>query len=145
VGSDQNGSQATIESFIVIKEIRVGWLVIGCDRIAFASRSRRNRTALVRSGEKATKLAKNNQSDVFLWSGSRARNSARLTGLGWIRFGIIALSGADSRCRVATPESNALPDSPRLSGLSTGGDSPKTPKNNVFPLLLCQVNNVPKW
>lgn len=32
---------------------------------------------------------------------------------------------ADPRCRVATPESDALPDSSILSGLYTGGHGPK--------------------
>ena len=33
--------------------------------------------------------------------------------------------------RVATPESNALPDSPTLSGLCTGGHSPRRPADSV--------------
>jgi hypothetical protein len=40
-----------------------------CDRIAFASRSCRNRTALVRSGEKGCKGCEQQLVGRFLWSG----------------------------------------------------------------------------
>jgi hypothetical protein len=50
-------------------------------------------------------------------------------------------SGADSRCRVATPESNALPDSTTLSGLCTGGHGPK-PRTIIAQQFACRPTSL---
>jgi site-specific recombinase XerD len=51
------------------------------------------------------------------------------------------LQGADTRCRVATPESNALPDSPTLSGHVYGRTQPPSGPDPLSPKPLFRSIN----